>query len=56
MTVHDLPTLNAALNATSFVLLSTGYVLIRLGKRDQHRWCMLAALVVSALFLTSYVV
>ena len=56
MTVHDLPTLNAALNATSFVLLSTGYVLIRLGKRDQHRRCMLAALVVSALFLISYVV
>jgi uncharacterized membrane protein YozB (DUF420 family) len=56
MTVHDLPTLNATLNATSFVLLSTGYVFIRLGQRDKHRLCMLAALVVSALFLTSYVV
>jgi uncharacterized membrane protein YozB (DUF420 family) len=56
MTVHDLPTLNAALNATSFVLLSTGYVFIRLGRRDRHRLCMLSALVVSALFLTSYVV
>ena len=56
MTVHDLPTLNAALNATSFVLLSTGYVFIRLGRRHQHRLCMLSALVVSALFLTSYVV
>lgn len=56
MTVHDLPTLNATLNATSFVLLSTGYVFIRLGRRDKHKLCMLAALVVSALFLTSYVV
>jgi putative membrane protein len=56
MTVHDLPTLNATLNATSAVLLTTGYVMIRLGHRDKHRLCMLAALVVSALFLTSYVV
>lgn len=56
MTVHDLPTLNAALNATSFVLLSTGYVFIRRGQRDKHKLCMLAALAVSALFLTSYVV
>ncbi len=56
MTVHDLPTLNASLNATSFVLLSTGYVFIRRGQRDKHKLCMLAALVVSTLFLTSYVV
>ena len=54
MTVHDLPTLNASLNATSAVLLSLGYVFIRLGRRDRHRICMLAALVVSALFLISY--
>ena len=56
MTVHDLPTLNATLNATSAVLLSIGYVFIRLGQRQNHKRCMLSALVVSALFLTSYVV
>jgi uncharacterized membrane protein YozB (DUF420 family) len=56
MTVHDLPALNATLNATSGVLLSAGYICIRLGHRDKHRLCMLAALVVSTLFLTSYVV
>jgi uncharacterized membrane protein YozB (DUF420 family) len=56
MTVHDLPTLNATLNATSAVLLSAGYVFIRLGQRQNHKRCMLSALVVSALFLTSYVV
>ena len=56
MTVHDLPTLNASLNATSAVLLATGYYFIRTGQRERHRVCMIAALVVSALFLTSYVI
>ena len=54
MTVTDLPALNACLNATSAVLLATGYVLIRRGHRDAHKRVMLAALVSSALFLTSY--
>ena len=56
MTASDLPTLNAALNATSAVLLATGYYFIRTGRRDRHRACMLAALGVSALFLASYAV
>ena len=56
MTVTDLPALNACLNATSAVLLATGYVLIRRGHRAAHKRVMLAALVSSALFLTSYLV
>ena len=56
MTVTDLPALNACLNATSAVLLATGYVLIRRGRRVAHKRVMLAALVSSALFLTSYLV
>ena len=56
MTVADLPALNACLNATSAVLLSTGYVLIRRGHRVAHKRVMLAALVSSAVFLTSYLV
>lgn len=56
MTVTDLPALNAILNASSAVLLATGYVLIRRGRRDAHKRVMLAALVSSALFLTSYLV
>ena len=56
MTVTDLPALNATLNAISFVLLLTGYVFIRRGQRQKHRACMIAALVMSALFLTSYVI
>jgi len=56
MTVHDLPALNATLNATSFVLLVTGYVFIRRRQWRRHRACMIAALVMSGLFLTSYVI
>jgi len=56
LTVADLPALNAFLNASSALLLATGYVLIRRGRRDAHKRVMLAALASSALFLTSYLV
>jgi putative membrane protein len=56
LTVTDLPALNACLNATSALLLLTGYVLIRRGQRAAHKRVMLAALASSALFLTSYLV
>jgi uncharacterized membrane protein YozB (DUF420 family) len=56
MTIADLPALNAGLNATATALLVTGYVLIRQGRRDLHRTCMLGALAASALFLVSYVI
>ena len=56
MSVTDLPALNATLNASSTVLLVTGYVFIRRGDRRKHKACMIAALVMSALFLTSYVI
>lgn len=56
MEITDLPTLNALLNATSGVLLSAGYVMIRRGRIDAHRRCMLAACTASVLFLISYVI
>jgi putative membrane protein len=56
LTVTDLPALNAFLNASSALLLATGYALIRRGRRDAHKRVMLAALASSALFLTSYLV
>jgi uncharacterized membrane protein YozB (DUF420 family) len=52
----QLPGLNASLNALSAVFLSFGYVFIRQRRIGRHRACMLAALVTSTLFLTSYVV
>jgi uncharacterized membrane protein YozB (DUF420 family) len=54
VTYQDLPTLNAVLNATSGVLLLTGWWLIRRGRRMAHRRAMLAALATSTLFLVSY--
>ena len=56
MDIADLPTLNALLNATSAVLLTAGYAMIRRGRIDAHRLCMLAACGSSALFLISYVI
>lgn len=55
MTVAEIPTLNAALNATATVLITLGFILIRQGKREAHRAVMLTAGVVSAVFLVGYV-
>jgi uncharacterized membrane protein YozB (DUF420 family) len=52
--VSDLPALNATLNATCFILLTIGYVLIRRGRVAQHRAVMIAAFCTSVLFLVSY--
>ena len=51
-----LPHLNAALNATSFLLLVAALFQIRRGNVGGHRKLMLSALAVSGLFLVSYVV
>lgn len=51
-----LPTLNAALNSASALLLAAGYLFILSGRVAAHRRCMLAAFTTSALFLTSYLI
>ena len=51
-----LPHVNAFLNASSFVLLSSGYFFIRRKNVKAHRNCQIAALSASVLFLISYVV
>ncbi|MBD3299539.1 MAG: DUF420 domain-containing protein [candidate division Zixibacteria bacterium] len=56
MSATDLPTVNALLNATATVLLVWGYVMIRRGHRDTHRNIMISALIVSAAFLTTYLI
>ena len=52
--ISYLPHLNAILNGTSAVLLFTGYTFIRSRNVVAHRACQIAALVVSLLFLASY--
>jgi uncharacterized membrane protein YozB (DUF420 family) len=54
LSFHQLPALNAALNATSATLLLVGYRSIRRGHIRAHRACMLAAVCLSTLFLVSY--
>jgi uncharacterized membrane protein YozB (DUF420 family) len=52
--IAALPHLNALLNATSGLLLVTGYLFIRRRKINAHRNCLIAALITSVLFLASY--
>jgi uncharacterized membrane protein YozB (DUF420 family) len=56
MSLSDLPALNATLNATSAVLLMSCYAFIRRGYVRHHHAAMISACIVSALFLTSYVI
>ncbi|HMB79405.1 MAG TPA: DUF420 domain-containing protein [Vicinamibacterales bacterium] len=56
MTVHDLPAVNASLNALSGVLLVIGYTLMRLKRIQLHRAFMIAAFATSSLFLVCYVI
>src|SRR5262245_43176884 len=54
--VTDLPAVNAALNFTAAVLIGSGYYFIKQKNIRAHKVCMIAALAVSGLFLTSYLV
>ena len=56
MTVHDLPAVNASLNALSAVCLFAGWVAIRRKQITVHRTFMITALAVSAAFLTCYLI
>ncbi|HED64754.1 MAG TPA: DUF420 domain-containing protein [Planctomycetes bacterium] len=52
--LDHLPTINACLNAGAAVLLLVGRSLIRAGRRRAHARTMIAASVLSALFLAGY--
>ena len=56
MSVHDLPAVNASLNALSGILLMIGYALIRTRRIETHRKVMIAAFVTSSIFLVCYVI
>jgi protein SCO1/2/putative membrane protein len=51
---YVLPAINACLNGLCALLLVAGYIAIRRRKEGLHIACMLAALCVSAVFLTGY--
>jgi uncharacterized membrane protein YozB (DUF420 family) len=54
VTLAQFPALNASLNATTAVLLLTGLGFIKTGRREAHRWTMVAAFVCSSAFLACY--
>src|SRR5262245_16819010 len=56
LSTGDLPTLNAVLNLSAAILIGFGFYFIRRRNIKAHKTCMVSALVVSALFLTSYVI
>jgi len=56
MSFSTLPSLNAALNATSATLLIAGFLCIRTKRVPIHALCMVSAFVVSGCFLVSYLI
>ena len=56
MSVTILPTVNAVLNASAAIAMLAGFMAIRQRRVAVHRACMLTAVALSALFLTSYLV
>jgi uncharacterized membrane protein YozB (DUF420 family) len=56
VTIADLPALNATLNATSAILLTIGWFCIRRGRIQAHKRAMIAAFLMSACFLISYLI
>lgn len=54
--ITALPALNATLNGLSALLLIAGYLCIRQRRIAAHQACMVAAFVISTVFLVSYLV
>lgn len=51
-----LPHVNASLNGLATLLLVVGFVLIKMGKVNAHKWTMLGCFGVSVVFLVCYLV
>jgi putative membrane protein len=56
LSYSSLAPLNAILNSAAFALLVAGFVFIKRKNIAAHRACMISALIVSAAFLTSYLI
>jgi putative membrane protein len=54
--IYSLAPLNAILNTTATILLLAGFYFIKHRNIRAHRICMISAVCVSALFLTSYLI
>jgi len=56
LSISLLPHLNAILNALAACFLVGGFMFIKADNRDAHQRCMIIALIISGLFLISYVI
>ena len=56
MTLSDLPAVNATLNALATCFIIAGLVFIKKGNKRAHVRCMITAILVSAVFLTCYLI
>lgn len=54
MSISSLPTLNAILNTIAAAMLIMGFINIKKRRQETHKKFMVAALIFSAAFLTSY--
>ena len=54
--IRQLPAVNATLNGSCALILALGWILIRTGNQTAHALCMISAVVVSAIFLTCYLI
>ena len=51
---ESLPSLNATLNGVATILLTLGFIFIKSGDTKKHRYCMISAFFMSAIFLIFY--
>lgn len=56
MSITDLPATNAFLNGLCTFFLLLGFIYIKRGDIKAHQKCMVTALILSALFLISYLI
>jgi putative membrane protein len=54
VSINDIPAFNAGLNGLATLLITAGFIYIKLGRKEAHRACMFSAGVVSAVFLVGY--
>lgn len=56
MSFSDLPAVNATLNGLSAIFLTAGFIFIRRKNVAAHHRCMTTAVILSAIFLTCYLI
>ncbi len=56
MSITDLPATNAFLNGFCTIFLLLGFIYIKRGDIKTHQKCMVTSLILSALFLISYLI